>query len=347
MWSGFCQEPDDSLDFIPDYNVISDNVTEEIRIFTSDDPLVWTLEFDMRKFSREKMKEPYQEATLVYRLNDTSDIRATIRLKARGITRKVICNLPPIKINFKKTADPLGDLDGLKELKLVTHCKYNKVYQQYVLKEYLAYKLYNLLTELSFHARLVQINYIDIGRKKPKEYPGYGFIIEDISLLAERNNAIELTFHENAITQKRLDQEAMTRMALFQYMIGNTDWAVANSHNLKYLRLKELSKPAPIPVPYDFDYAGLVDADYATPLEKLGIPDVKERLFLGVCRSYEEFREASRVFMDNKERIYQTIREFEYLDERTRYSVIRYIEDFFVVIESDSFFRREIVDKCR
>lgn len=347
VWSGFCQEPDDSLDFIPDYNTISDNVTEDIRIFTSDEPLIWILEFDMMKFMREKDDETYQEATLVYRLNDTVNIRKTIELKARGFFRKEYCSLPPIKIRFEKSGDPLGDLDKMKTLKLVTYCIYNKRYQQYVLKEYLAYKLYNLLTEQSFRVRLVKINYIDTGRRKPKEFSGYGFIIEDVDLMAERNNAMELKFMDYTIGQHLLDQDAMTRVALFQYMIGNPDWSVPNSHNMKYIRFKELSKTAPIPVPYDFDYSGLVNASYAIPFEVMGIGSVTERLYLGICHTVEEFREACRGFLDKKEGIYRTIREFEYLDEGIRKNLIRYIDGFFTVIESDKLLRGEILEKCR
>ncbi len=344
---GFSQEPDDSLDFAPEYNIINDDVTEDIRIFNSDEPLIWTIEFDMKKFMREKDEETYQEAALVYRLNDTVNIRKTIQLRARGFFRKNYCSLPPIKIRFTKTADPSGDLNRLKTLKLVTYCIYNNRYQQYVLKEYLAYKLYNLITEQSFRVRLIQINYIDIGRKKLREFPSYGFIIEDADLLAERNNAMEVIFRDYTISQRVMDQEAMTRVALFQYMIGNIDWSAPNSHNLKYLISNEFIKTAPIPVPYDFDYSGLVNAHYAIPHEIMGIENVTERLYLGICRTFEEFSQACRLFLDNKERIYRTIREFEYLDEKTRKILTRYIDDFFVVIESGKLLRHEIMNECR
>jgi len=135
-------------------------------------------QIEIKKLFKEKYIDEYHDAKLSYRLNDSVDLEKTIRLKARGITRKRLCYLPPLKINLKKAEIQSGELKGIK--------KYSRTFEQYVLKEYMTYKLYNLLTDYSFRVRLIQIRYVDIGRKKPKEYTSYGFAIEDVDVLADK-----------------------------------------------------------------------------------------------------------------------------------------------------------------
>ena len=65
-------------------------------------------------------------------------------------------------------------------------------------------------------------------------------------------------------------------------MIGNTDWNLDKSHNIELIR--PASGGAPIPVPYDFDWSGLIAPPYARPNQMLGIGSVKQRLFRGFCR---------------------------------------------------------------
>lgn len=339
------QEPDDSLDITPDYKPIEDTISADIRIFGSGDPLVCTLKFNIKKFSKEKYKDKYQKALLTYHFNDSVDLEKTIRLKARGEFRRDHCTFPPIKINLKKTEIQSDGIKGVTSLKLVTHCRYSKLYEQYVLKECLAYKLYNLLTDYSFQVRLMQIRYIDTGSRKPKEYLSYGFIIEDVAMLAERSNAIELKI--NTLNQRHIDRASMNRVALFQFMIGNIDWSVPNLQNLKLLKINDFLSEAPILVPYDFDYSGFVNAIYAIPNERLGIDNVRERLFQGICRSNEEYKASIKEFLDKKDSIYLTIREFEYLKDQTRKEILAYIDDFYMIIESDNLIRRKIIATCK
>ena len=341
LWA---QEPDDSPVIAPGNKLIEDNSTD-IGLFCKEEPFVCDLTFDIKKFSREKYKDQYQEAKLTYYLNDSVDLEKTIRLKARGIFRKSHCYLPPIKINMKKAEIQSGELKGIKKLKLVTCCKYSRTYEQYVLKEYLTYKLYNLLTDCSFRVRLMQIRYVDIGRKKPKEYISYSFAIEDVNVLAERNNAIKIKI--NTLNQNCIDKASMNRVALFQFMIGNTDWSVTGLHNLKLLKLNDHLKVTPFVVPYDFDYSGFVNTHYSIPAEKLMLDNVRERLFQGICRSYEEYKASIKEFLDKKDSIYLTIREFEYLKDQTKKEILAYIDDFYMIIESDYLIRRKIIATCK
>jgi hypothetical protein len=317
----------------------------KIELFGPQIPLECSLSFDMKKLDKEKDQELYQEALIVCHREDSIILEKEINLRARGIYRKNICHLPPIRLNLEDSLKKAGGFKKHKSIKLVTHCEHSKMYIEYVLKEYLAYKLYNLLTEESFQVRLMKIKYIDTGRKEPKEYDGYGFVIEDIDIVAERNNAFEIEV--NAINQEHLDFETMRRVAIFQFMIGNTDWSVPGLHNYKLLRSNDVIQTAPIPVPYDFDLAGMVNAVYATPDPMFPIESVRERYFRGICGTLEEFKAALQEFYDIKEAVYQTILEFEYIQDKTRKELLRYIDGFYEIIESDNRIRSEMLSTCK
>jgi len=341
LWA---QEPDDSPVIVSGNKPLENNSTD-IGFFCKDEPFICDLSFDIKKLFREKFIDEYRDAKLSYRLNDSVDVEKTIRLKARGIRRKHLCYLPPLKVNLKKAEIQSGELKGIKKLKLVTCCKYSRIYEQYVLKEYMTYKLYNLLTDYSFRVRLIQIRYIDTGRKKPKEYISYGFAIEDVDVLAERNNAIKINI--NTLNQNCIDKASMNRFALFQFMIGNTDWSVTGRHNLKLFKLNDHLKVTPFVVPYDFDYSGFVNTHYSVPDEKLMLKSVRERLFRGICCTNEEYETTIQEFFDKKESIYQTILEFEYFEEWTRKEVLVYIDEFYRIIESDDLINQNIFSSCK
>ena len=209
---------------------------------------------------------------------------------------------------------------------MVTHCANSRLNLNYVLKEYLAYKIYNLLSPYSFRVRLVKVKYVDTGRKN-KEYDTWGFFIEPEDLLAERLDALPVKLDYPGLSQT--DPEVTGIMTVFNYLIGNADYSVTSRHNVKLLRLKDLGKMNPVPVPYDFDYSGLVNAHYAIPGDNLGITSVTQRYFLGPCRSEEDFRQIFSYFFGKKEEIYQLIESFEYLDERERNWAIAYLDEFF------------------
>jgi len=324
-------------------NIIAQS--SKIELFDADQPMECTLSFDMRKLNKEKDQEQYQDAIIVCHGEDSVILEKRIQLRARGIYRKNICHLPPIRLNLEDSVKKSGGFKKHKSIKLVTHCEHTKMYREYVLKEYLAYKLYNLLTEESFKVRLMKVRYIDTGRKEPKEYPGYGFLIEDIDVVAKRSDAIEIEVL--TINQEHLDFEAMRRVAIFQFMIGNTDWSVPGLHNYKLLRSNDPLKTAPIPVPYDFDLAGLVDAVYATPDPLFPIQDVRERYFRGICGTLEEFKVALQEFYDIKDAVYQTILEFECIEDKTRTEILRYIDEFYEIIESDKRIQAVMLSSCK
>jgi len=319
--------------------------SSKIELFEAESPLECSLAFDLRKLNREKIQELDQDALMTCYRDDSIILEKKIRIRARGISRKQICYLPPIRLNLEDSVKKSGGFKKHKSIKLVTHCELSKTYQEYVLKEYLIYKLYNLLTEESFRVRLMNIRYIDNGRKNKKEYDGYGFVIEDIDVVAERNDAFEIEVL--TVNQEHLDPVAMRRVAIFQFMIGNTDWSVPGLHNLKLLRSNDFQRIAPIPVPYDFDMSGFVNAAYAVPDPLFPIHGVRERYFRGICGTLDEFKQALQPFYEIKDAVYQTILEFEYIEEKTRTNILRYIDQFYEIIESDKRIQAEMLSSCK
>ena len=321
----------------------SDSTQSTADIFSSETPLKMELTLPFKQFIKGKYKDEYLPAGLTVTLSDSNTVSGDIRAKARGEFRKKYCQLPPIKLNFKKSKFTDPALEDLTTLKLVTTCKYSKTYQQYLFKEYLAYKIFNLLTPLSFRARLVDITYVDTNGKK-KSFEQYGFIIEHVDHVAERNNSIEIepqTFYPS-----QTEQSQYLLVAIFQYMIGNTDFYIGNLHNVKLLKSKDFTQGAPYVIPYDFDYSGLVNAIYAVPNERLGINKVTERLYRGPCFTLEEIEAYTRKFNDNKEEILALYTESPYLNKFIKSDAEKFLNEFFNIINNPKRIKNEILSTC-
>jgi hypothetical protein len=205
-----------------------------------------------------------------------------------------------------------GTHRGKSTLKLVTHCNASCSFAGTVLKEYLAYKLFSLVTPYSFRTRLVRISYQDIN-KPDKTVTAYGFLIENADKMAERNNAVIINLKN--ITQKDMFPLEMTRIAVFNYMIGNTDWSVPYQHNIKIMKSLETLSDKAIPIAHDFDYSGFVNANYAVPQETLPIKDVTERYYLGLCNREADLKTVIGEFMALEVKFMDAIHDFEYLSK--------------------------------
>jgi len=312
-------------------------------VFGEDDVLEITLRSDFKQFIKNKMTEDDQPAQISMILYDTMKIEMDLKIKARGNSRRTVCYMPPILLDFpKKDVPPV--LEGLNKLKLVTYCKDTRNYDQYILKEYLAYKLYNILTEYSLKVRLLKVTYEDTeGKMNP--VTALGFIIEDIDDMAERFGYKEINTVE--FNPNYLDRDQTALMEVFQYMIGNTDWSSLIMHNMKLIAKTDSIQLNTIPVAYDFDVSGFVNPPYATPNPQLPIDNVKTRLYRGFCRSEPEFKLVFKLFLDRKKSILDLISNHPYLAEKTVKEAQKYLEEFFEIIESDKAIARTIMVECR
>ncbi|MFN8135557.1 MAG: hypothetical protein U0Z17_10145 [Bacteroidales bacterium] len=329
-------------DTIPNPLEVVDTLNQDFGLFTNDEILHLTLRFNMTQYTRKKPKDEYLDAILTYHINATDSINKNIRLKSRGEMRNGYCSFPPIRLNFKHAGFQKADLSQIEKIKLVTHCQYGN--EVYLFKEFLIYKLFNVLTDTSFRVRLVNMEYINT-HKKSKPVNTYAFFIEPLEMLAERVNAIEVS--SGNLTQKNIIPQMMDRMAIFNYMIGNTDWSVPNQHNCKVLSTLDFNALGlGMVVPYDFDYSGLVDADYAIPYEPLGLSSVLERRYVGICRSEDVFSNALKEFAAKKDAFYKVINDFQLLDVKEKEKMIRYLDSFYEEFDKKNSIVTNILNGC-
>lgn len=320
----------------------SDSSAKKIKLFKDDVPLQMTLTTDIRQLTGEKDKAEFQKAVVTCKLPDSTLVNEEIELRARGNFRREYCYIPSLMLNFK-TSDS-NRTASLEKMKMVSTCRMGKEFEELVLKEYLSYKIYNLLTDISFRVRLVSMTFIDSeGKKKPISQ--YGFLIEDVDDMAKRNGFKELDLKK--LQTEASDRKYMTKVALFEYMIGNTDWSVPGDHNIKLLQLKDVPNSRPYAVPYDFDFSGLVNAPYAIPDEMLGTTSVTERVYRGFPRSMEELQEEIKVFNEKKAEIYKLITDFQLLSKKSKDGMIKYLDEFYKTISDPRTIKKEFIDNAR
>lgn len=300
------------------------------HLFEDTTLLHFKLYANFRNVQKDRSDNPsYHAALLTYIDNDSTKISIPVKIKARGNFRKdrSNCIFPPLYVNFPKhNADSAGLFMNQQKIKLVTHCQGD----QYVIHEWLVYKLYNLLTPKSFLARLVKVDYIDSSNHlKPDTH--YGILLEDENEMAQRNNAVIIK--RKLVEAQATKHEEYLIMTIFEYMIGNTDWSIPFLHNIKLISADSTKVPYTT-VAYDFDHAGIVDAPYALPPEQLELKNVQERLYRGYCLPYTDFDETVKLFDSAKTDIYNTYAKCNLLQSRYVKQTLAYLDDFYKTLNS-------------
>ncbi len=274
-------------------------------------------------------KEQYFPARLTIDEHDSGPIEIPLRIAKRGVTRKSICDFPPIKFKFNEDTLVTNGYSQWNTYKIVTHCIPEG--NDLVIAEYLAYKIYNHLTENSFRVKLVMMEYDDISGRLMNLFTDevhLGFIIEEDEELAHRRHAV---LYESEI--KNIDRKQYAQMVVFQYMIGNTDWNLSKGHNVKWIQQKDISSPTPLP--YDFDFCGLVDAPHAAPHPSIPIKTVTERFLQWRGKSKEELKEICEELIADKENILDIVRAESHLSKEKKDAMLNYLNSFFDQIETE------------
>jgi hypothetical protein len=308
------------------------------NLFKSNDTLKFSITTNMRQLLKERGTNPgFHNGIINFATIKGKVIGLPIKIRVRGNFRKdpSNCNFPPLLLNFDKKNKGNSIFNHQDRLKLVTHC----MIKDYIVKEELIYKIYNLLTENSFKSRLAMVTYIDsAGKRKPDIRPA--FIIEDETILAKRLKA--KPYQKVHLRQEQLDTLTMATISVFEFMIGNTDWSVPYLHNIK---LFYKQNTMPIPVPYDFDHSGLVSAHYANPAEALNLRSVRERLFRGVYYPPSILNKVFENFNAKKENIYQLYRNNPRLDNSYIKFVLDYLDEFYEIINNERKVKYQIEDQ--
>lgn len=307
-------------------------------LFGTDELLEFTLLIDIKALLKDRDEErDYHPATIHYQSKTGEAMNVALKVRVRGKHRRnpSVCDFPPLLLNFPKTKVMHTVFAGANKVKLVTHCNSEK----YVIREYLVYKLYNILSDYSFKVRLCKVMYQDSEGRKGNEHT-YAFLIEDEDDLAERSKGVIMA-DELVIRMDATDDRAMAKMALFQYMIGNTDWSLPFRHNIKLLYLQAGTRP--VPIPYDFDYTGIVMPPYAKPPPEIGITSVRQRLFRGYTYPIEVYQELVPYFNNRKTAMYEVYLSCELLDRKYRKRTLKYLDEFYETINDPKDFERKIV----
>jgi hypothetical protein len=316
-------------------------VFDEKGLFDSNEILAITLKGNIRALLNDRADKPASHPiTLSYRDKDSSEVNIPVQMKTRGHFRKLKenCKYPPLQISFPADVNRLSPIfSGQKKLKLVMPCTGD----DYVIREWLVYKIYNLLTPKSFRARLVRIN-LDDPKNKKQSTSFYGFLIEDEKNMAARNKSMAV---EQKLRPEETKQDVFLTMAVFQYLIGNTDWSVQYLQNIKLL--KSDSFPQLITVPYDFDHSGIVNAPYAHPAEELLMRSVQERRYRGYCiKDMKLFEKPIALFNRVKSDIYNLYTKSNLLDEKYIKSVKKYLDEFYATINDPKSWQKDFAYPC-
>jgi hypothetical protein len=326
---------------VPSYE---DFLEEYDNLFSAEEPLHITLRFDVKTFKKTKSQDVYLDAEMTQVLGDNSLVSKSIQVKAGGTMRRTFCHMPPIWLNMGQAGIEADSHQENLRMNMVLPCKDADPYEPYVLKEYMAYKIYNLITPLSYRVRLVKLTIIDTG-KGDEVTEEWAFIQEPDGLLTHRLDA-KLIQSEN-LSMNVMNPEQMSSLSMFQYMIGNADYSVTGRYNLAILSLNSPGPSGFLPIPYDFDYSGLVNTLYAVPSESLGTTSVQERYYLGLCHEKEVHEKAIMELEESGEKIMKFVKDFKYLDNPEKLEMIEYLNSYFKESRESGFIDSKINSTCR
>lgn len=309
-------------------------------LFMSDEVMRMELRSDFGEIQKDRIETPeLHKSELIYYNNDGSEIKLSLLVYVRGNFRKnpVNCDFPPLFLDFRKNKVKNTLFEGQGKLKLVTPCHSDED----VLDEYLIYRLYNKVTDLSLKVRLVRMSYFDTEKGQVCR-EGYSFFLEDKDHAAERNNLVEKDFF---LTPFTLERENFMKLSVFQYLIGNKDWFVTSRHNIIIMQQADSTLP-PYAVPYDFDFSGFVNAPYTYKI--YGQPNLPadRRVFKGLCYTEDEFKEVFDFYRILKPVFRSEVKEMKILSPGSRRHILACLNEFYSIIKSRQLVKQEFLENC-
>lgn len=296
-----------------------------------------TLETDYKHLLRKRRDEEYQPAS--FDLKDSNNkviYHMDGRMRSRGNKRKEVCAIPPIKFDFSDETLIAAGLDTIDKIKFVLPCKNSSLDQERLYKEKFLYDLYHLIDTNSMQSKLVDIEFIHEG-KSAAEYVGY--VVEDEEAYASRHDA--QIVESGRLSAAALDRPSFLKIIFFQFMLGNTDWAVETKHNLELVKFPWAQRI--IAIPYDFDYSGFVDQSYAVPHESMPIKSVRERYFHVYKMNQSEFDEMVEFYKSKESEIMQLLQNATYMQPKTIDQSRKYLEGFFKLLKKPNSNMRRVI----
>ncbi|SDB47063.1 hypothetical protein SAMN03097699_1543 [Flavobacteriaceae bacterium MAR_2010_188] len=316
------------------------------QLFLVDDPLEIAMNYSNKEIKKETDDSTYISTYLKYKEQDVAWDSLEVDIRRRGNFRLKTCYYAPLKLKIKKKNAERTPFEGNKTLKMVLPCLQERDKDDNVIKEYLAYKMFEIISPYHFKTRLLNLNYEEEKGKNNKSHQIKAFLIEDDKHVAKRIGGKVLDRNVHPLNHLPLES---LRNAFFQFMIGNTDFSDAYQHNSKLIFLEGQI----IPVPYDFDMCGFVNTSYATVSQigdkQLDIESVTQRLYRGFKREDQLVTEVRLEFVAKRLDILSQLDKCETMfDNSKEFDACKdYINEFFTILMDDKKFEDQIASKSR
>lgn len=315
--------------------------TQVSKLFQGDEPLSIRLAYSFKEIKKNTNDSIYFPSVLHYSTDDQKWDSLNVTVRGRGNFRRKNCFFTPMRIKIKK-AEAQGTLfQGHKSLKLVLPCQVASNFNDLVIREYLCYQMYGCVSPYTFNTKLLDLRVTDRGTKQGKSYPVKAFFIEDDDDAAKRfaGKVVDEDLHPRV-----MNDTSCLRVDLFQYMIANTDWSSSFHHNCKVIRAGEKY----LPIAYDFDMAGFVNAPYATYSETLDIKSVRDRVYRGYCRDEGTTQFVRKDFIGKRSCVLEILDRYgSNFSTKELTEMKKYIQEFFDILVDDNSFQHQILKNCR
>lgn len=313
-------------------------------LFEDEEPLELELTTQFKSLKGSESDTVYFPTFLKYKNEFGVTDSVPVDVRARGNSRRAQCFFMPLWLKIPKGNSKNTPFQGNRSLKLVLPCQEGQEYRELVAKEFMAYKLYEVVSPVHFRTRRVNLTLTDQQNKRKRTYNLSAFVIEDVDEVAKNHDAKKI--NSGIIFPHLINDTLAMKQDFFSFMIGNTDWSNTTQHNVRMLDLKNEDKH--IPVPYDFDYSGFVNAPYAVPYDYLPIKSVTERLYRGVCRDAELTQWVKNEFLEKEDQFFLTLEQYKTeLSEPEFQKAKAYLLDFFQILKSEEAFQSQMISTCQ
>jgi hypothetical protein len=319
-------------------------------LFASNTTLQIMLDGPFALIEGERDKNKEYPGNLTYSDADGKSVVLAVVFQARGNfrLRKDVCRNSPLWLNVK-TREAQGTLfENQNKIKLAVQCSPRPSYADYLFREYQAYRLFGQLTDRSFATRLVQVTYRDSGNAR-RSGSTLGFFIEHHARLAQRLGLNDSQVEQISLGQ--LDPVQANLVDTFMYMIANTDYSMLVGedgedccHNIRPLKD---NNERYVPIPFDFDFSGFVNAPYAEPPPGINLSSIRQRRYRGFC-VHNNLSEATLArFRKERSAITAILADTSYVSPQQAAKAKDFIDGFYAVINNPAKVNSELLDACR
>lgn len=276
-----------------------------------------------------KVSNKKYPGTILFKNKGGEKFKMKVKIQPRGRSRRKVCSMPPLKIDFpKKALEELGLFPGCDKLKLVTNCNDTEDSDQVLMKEFWIYNLYNHITPESYKVFSVKITYVN-SNDPTDRIERFAFFIENNDELAMRLNGE--TISQFGTQPSWITPRSYHNTLLFNYMVGNLDWDILVGRNVKFIKTATSDKI--ILVPYDFDYAGLVKAPHARLNPDFNQRHIEQRFAKGKFTDKAALDKTVKEFMSHKDDGFQCYKNCQILNKKVKKKMNRYLGSFYQILK--------------